>query len=134
MARLFVFYWLQIAFYAFLFKRFFWEKSFFYEIIVFEIGSLLFYLVLNGFKYTVHFLEFATLSNMYTFKNRLFLYSDLIIHLSKIIFQLVCLVRFTILYNYPIFWARDIFLSVLISFEYIKNYLHSMRMVNRIDR
>lgn len=134
MTRLMVFYVLQIMLYGYLFKQFMWERTFFHEIIMFEIGSMLFYLALNGFKYAVNYIEFVTLSNFSDWKNRMFLFSDLIIHLSKIVFQLVCLIRFTVFYNYPVFWARDIFMSVMISFEYVRKYVQSLKIVRGIDK
>lgn len=134
MAKLLLFYFLQVGLYSYIVKLYFWERSFFYDVVMFETVSLLFYIIQNGFKYTVNFLEYATLSNMQTSKNRLFLFSDLIIHSIKITLQIVFLVRFTYYYNYPIFWARDIFLSLAISYEYIKKYIHSLKMVKGIDK
>ena len=134
MAKLLVFYFLQVGLYGYVVKLYCWERTFFYEVVMFETVSLLFYLLQNGFKYTVNFLEFATLSNMQTSKSRLFLFSDLIIHSVKIALQLLYLVRFTYNYQYPVFWARDIFLSLAISYEYIRKYLHSLKMVRGIDR
>ncbi len=134
MSKLLLFYYLQIGVYSYIVKLYFWERSFFHEVVMFETVSLLFYIIQNGFKYTVNFLEHVTLSNMQTSKNRLFLFSDLIIHSIKITLQMIFLIRFTYYYNYPIFWARDIFLSLAISYEYIRKYIHSLKMVKGIDR
>lgn len=134
MTRLFAFYLVQLWIYGYVFKLYVWEKTFLHEIIVFEVGSMVFYLLLNGVKYATNYIEFVTLGDFSTFKSRLFVMSDLGIHLVKICFQIACLVRFTIYYNYPVFWARDIFLSIMISFEYIKKYLASLRMIRDIDR
>lgn len=134
MTKLMGFYVVQIFVYSWVFYRFIGHKSFFSEIVVFEVGSMTFYLLLNGFKYSVNYFEFLTFSNYQSWKNQLFLFSDLIIHLVKIVFQIVCLIRFTVFYNYPIFWARDIFLSVMISLEYIKKYLQSIKIIKSLNK
>lgn len=134
MTRLLLFYGAQLWFYSFLFKIYIWEKTFLHEIIIFELGCMIFYLLLNGFKYAVNYYEFVTLSDFTLTKNRLFLFSNLSIHLLKIVFQLTCLIRFALYYNYPVFWARDIFLSMMVSFEYIKKYVASLRMAKDMDK
>ena len=134
MTKLFFFYIFQIWFYFYVFKIYIWEKTFLHEIIIFELGCMIFYLMLNGFKYAVNYLEFVTLSNFTLKKNRIFLFSDLLIHLLKIAFQLTCLVRFALYYNYPVFWARDIFLSMMMSFEYVKKYTASLKMIREMDK
>lgn len=134
LTKLFLFYLAQIYIYVYIFRLYLWQKSFLHEIITFEVGSMIFYLTLNGLKYSVSYIEFITMADFSSFKSRLFVFSDLFIHLVKIIFQIGCLVRFTVYYNYPIFWARDIFLSIMISFEYIKKYIASLRMMRELDR
>ena len=133
LTKILVFYAVQFWLYLRLFRMYMWERTFFYEIIVFELGTMLFYLFLNGFKYLVNYIEFICMENLSSRKSRLFLFSDLCIHLCKIVFQMLCLVRFTFYYNYPVFWARDIFLSVMISVEYVKKFFNSLKMVEVID-
>ena len=134
MTKLCLFYLAQFGFYLYLLRAYVGQRNFFHEIIVFELGSLLFYLLLNGLKFLVNYLEFITLSNLYARKTRLFLFTDMLIHGLKILFQVVCLVRFTLYYNYPVFWARDIFVSILVSVEYIRKYFHSLGLVAGIHR
>lgn len=134
MTKVFLFYLAQLFINFYIFRLYLWQRSFLHEIIVFEVGSMIFYLLLNGFKYSVNYIEYITFGDFSSFKNRLFVFSDLSIHLVKISFQVACLIRFTVYYNYPIFWARDIFLSILISFEYIKKYLASLKMMRDLDK
>lgn len=133
MTKLLFFYGFQIWFFTYLFRMYLWERTFLHEIIIFEIGCMAFYLLQNGVKYSINYLEFITLSE-FKQKNRLFLLSDLTIHLLKIAFQLGCLVRFALYYNYPVFWARDIFLSMMLSVDYVKRYLASLRMIRDMTR
>lgn len=133
MTKLLAFYVLQIWLYIFIFKQYFWERNFLTEIIIFELGSMVFYLLLNGVKYAVNFLEFITLSE-FKMKIRLFLLSDLTIHMLKIIFQGGCLLRFALYYNYPVFWARDIFLSIMMSIDYVKKYYSSLKMARDLAK
>lgn len=133
MTKLLFFYGFLIWFFGYLFRIYLWEKTFLHEIIIFELGCMIFYLLQNGFKYAVNYLEFITLSN-FSKKNQLILLSDLMIHILKIVFQLTCLIRFAIYYNYPVFWARDIFLSMMMSVDYVKKYVASLRMIRDMKK
>lgn len=104
------------------------SASFFQELLLFEIGSMSCYLLLHFVKFAVHAFELLTFHSFASFhKLHFFMLADLLLHVVKLIFQLYCLVRFTLYYNYPLFWARDIFLSAMISLEYVKKYLHTLR-------
>lgn len=93
---------------------------------------MLFYLASKGLKYIVCYLEVVTLSQ-WMGKGRLFLFTDLVLHLCKIAFQSICLIRFTLYYNYPVFWVRDILISVVLSVEYVKKFIASLNMVQVVD-
>ena len=111
------------------------DGGFFQEIVIFELGSLLFYLALHGFKFLVSYFDYITLATESSGKNtRLFLFWDVSVHLLRMIFQLYSLVKFTVYYNYPVFWARDIFVSLITSFEFVRKFWLSWKYVSQINK
>jgi Ring finger domain len=136
LSKLAGFYILQGLVYFYVLHRYIMgEGGFFQEIVVFELGSMLFYIALHGFKFLISYFDFITLATESSGKNtRLFLFWDVTVHLLRMCFQLYSLVKFTVYYNYPVFWARDIFVSLITSFEFVRKFWMSWKYVSQINK
>lgn len=135
LTKLAAFYLFQALIYGYVLYRYtFGDSGFFQEVVIFELGSLLFYVALHGMKYWISYFDYITLATESSGKNtRLFLFWDVTVHLLRMVFQLYSLIKFTIYYNYPVFWARDIFISLITSFEFVRKFWLSWKYVSQIN-
>lgn len=127
------FYFLQVSIYSYLIRKWFKVESLYYELVIFELGNIVLNLLQNGFKFFISTYEGITEAN-YASKKSLFLLWDLLLTLVQVTFQCYCLFRFTYKYNYPIFWARDIIVSIAKGIKLSSDYVKSLKMVGRVRK
>lgn len=131
--KLHAFYLLQIYFYYKLFINWWGVETFFFELVIYELGNLILTLLYDYPKFLVDSFE-AFVQGNFSGKRNLNLKFELIIVLTKIAFQGYCLFRFTFHYQYPIFWARDILLSILLSVQLLSKFYTSFKLFNQVEK
>ena len=132
-SKLHTFYLLQLYFYGKLFLVWWNVHTFFFELVIFELGNLLLTLLYDYPKFLVDSFELFV-QGSFQGKRGWNLKIELVVVLVKIAFQVYCLFRFTFHYQYPVFWARDIILSILLSIQLLTKFYTSFKLYSQVDK
>lgn len=131
--RLLVFYVLQISIYTKLFFTYLRDPHVFFQLAVFELGSIIIDLFKGFYKYAVNFYE-AFIEATWGEKSSWFSFFDMVMAVIEISFKIFSLSMFMIKFNYPIAWARDIIFAIASGMKRIREYIKGRRLIKKVRK